>query len=51
MHETLSTRQYQPECCAPSSGSVYVLYKVWMISGGEIVNIYKRICRERSDVG
>ena len=28
-----------------------LMHKVWMISGGEIVNIYKRICRERSGVG
>ena len=28
-----------------------LMHKVWMISGGEIANIYKRICRERSGVG
>ena len=28
-----------------------MMHKVWVISGGEIVNIYRRICRERSGVG
>ena len=28
-----------------------LMHKVWAISGGGIVNIYRRICRERSGVG